>query len=84
MLKKGIIGMLMIEITDLCSKDNTGTYSTSCMYFQKGPDTFKMHKPGLLEYVIWFMQDLCRINVSVNQSLVSAIILDIDIRMLAI
>nr|WP_236345727.1 hypothetical protein [Enterobacter cancerogenus] len=44
---KGITGEFMLEITDLCSKDNTSTVRTLGVTCKTGPNTFKKHLLGL-------------------------------------
>ncbi|EMG7890281.1 hypothetical protein V5L74_004074 [Enterobacter hormaechei] len=80
----GITGEFMLEITGLCSKDNTSTAHTLGVICKTGKDTFKKHMLGLSDNVTWFMEDLSGTNASVNQYRVtfkpSVIIPDIDIR----
>ncbi|EPL0394424.1 hypothetical protein QCJ66_001086 [Enterobacter ludwigii] len=80
----GITGEFMLEITGLCSKDNTSTDRTLGVICKTGPSTFKKHMLGLSDNVTWFMEDLSGTNASVNQYRVtfkpSVIIPDIDIR----
>lgn len=80
----GITGDFMLEITGLCSKDNSSTDRTLGVICKTGPNTFKKHMLGLSDNVTWFMEDLSGTNASVNQYRVtfkpSVIIPDIEIR----
>lgn len=80
----GITGEFMLEITGLCSKDNSSTANTLGVICKTGANTYKKHMLGLSDNVTWFMEDLSGNNVSVNQYRVtfkpSVIIPDIDIR----
>lgn len=80
----GITGEFMLEITGLCSKDNTSTDRTLGVICKTGPGVYKKHMLGLSDNVTWFMEDLSGTNASVNHYRVtfkpSVIIPDIDIR----
>lgn len=80
----GITGEFMLEITGLCSKDNTSTDRTLGVICKTGPGIYKKHMLGLSDNVTWFMEDLSGTNASVNHYRVtfkpSVIIPDIDIR----
>lgn len=80
----GITGEFMLEITGLCSKDNTSTDRTLGVICKTGPGVYKKHMLGLSDNVTWFMEDLSGTNASLNHYRVtfkhSVIIPDIDIR----
>jgi hypothetical protein len=80
----GITGEFMLEISGLCSKDNSSTGNTLRVICKTGPNTFKKHTLGLSDHVTGFMEDLSGTNASVNHYRVtfkpSVIMPDIDIR----
>ena len=80
----GITGEFMLEITGLCSKDNTSTDRTLGVICKTGPGIYKKHMLGLSDNVTWFMEDLSGTNASVNHYRVtfkpSVIIPDIEVR----
>lgn len=80
----GITGEFMLEITGLCSKDNSSTGNTLGVIGKTGSNTFKKHMLGPSDNVTGFMEDLSGTNASVNHYRVtfkfSVIIPDIDIR----
>lgn len=80
----GVTGEFLLEITGLCSKDNSSTVNTLGVICKTGPKTFKKHMLGLSDNVTWFMEDLSGTNASVNSYRVtfkpSVIIPDIEFR----
>lgn len=80
----GISGEFLLEITGLCSKDNTSTPYTLGVICKIDSQTYKKHMLGLSDNVTWFMEDLSGNNISINQYRVtfkpSVIIPDIDVR----
>lgn len=80
----GITGEFMLEITGLCSKDNSSTANTLGVICKTDKNVYKKHMLGLSDNVTWFMEDLSGTKASVNQYRVtfkpSVIIPDIDIR----
>ncbi|WP_264041467.1 hypothetical protein [Pectobacterium carotovorum] len=80
----GITGEFMLEITGLCSKDNSSTANTLGVICKVDRNTYKKHMLGLSDNVTWFMEDLSGTNASVNHYRVtfkpSVIIPDIELR----
>lgn len=54
----GITGEYMLEITGLCTRDNSSTKETLGVVCKTGPNTYKKHMLGLSDNVSWFMEQV--------------------------
>lgn len=54
----GITGEYILEISGLCTRDNSSTVTTLGVVCKVGPNEYKKHMLGVSDNVTWFMEQI--------------------------